>query len=147
MSFLCDLFGPKYQRKNLKISALESEKWSNQKIKVLHNVFDTLNSPYKSRKIIVLCIIKCLYFVDLTTFQILGQKFAKFFLVFWSKRWHQKDILKSTDLCLSTNHNAALKCGAVLWLVEREAEFWKFCHHIVGLYDSPREKKEDVLGF
>ena len=43
------LFGPKYQRKNLKISALESEKWSNHKIKVLHNVFDTLNSPYNSR--------------------------------------------------------------------------------------------------
>ena len=39
-------FGPKYQRKNLTISALEVEKWSNHKIKALYNVFNTINSPY-----------------------------------------------------------------------------------------------------
>ena len=39
---------------------------------------------------------------DLTTFQILGQKLKKekISLVFWSKQWHQKDILKLTDLHL-----------------------------------------------
>ena len=35
---------------------------------------------------------------DLTPFQILWQKFVKFSLVFWSERWHQKDILKLTGL-------------------------------------------------
>ena len=35
---------------------------------------------------------------DLTTFQILGQKFVNFFWFFGKYIWHQKDILKSTDL-------------------------------------------------
>ena len=42
-------------------------------MKAVYNVFDTLKSLCDS------IIRKCLYFVDFTTFQILGQKFVKFF--------------------------------------------------------------------
>ena len=69
-------FGPKHQRKIRQISALESKKWSNHKIKVLHNVFNTLKSPYNHR----LLYYKCLHFVDLTTFQILEQNLSNFFV-------------------------------------------------------------------
>ena len=48
MALLVSSFGPKYQRKNLTISALEFEKWTNHKIKALYNVFNTLNSPYNN---------------------------------------------------------------------------------------------------
>ena len=50
------------------------------KIKALYNVFNTINSPYNH---IYSIIRKCLYFVDFTTFQILGQKFVKFFRYFF----------------------------------------------------------------
>ena len=33
----------------LKISALESEKWSNHRIKIIQNIFNTLKSPYNHR--------------------------------------------------------------------------------------------------
>ena len=72
-------FRPKYQRKNLTISAQEFLKWSNHKIKALYNVCTTLNSPYKSYSDYSI-IRKWLYFVDLPTFQILGQKSSNFFV-------------------------------------------------------------------
>ena len=50
------------------------------KIKALYNVFNTINSPYNH---IYSIIRKCLYFVDFTTFQILGQKFVKHFRYFF----------------------------------------------------------------
>ena len=84
---------PKNQRKIWQISALESKKWSNHKIKAPYSVFITLNSPYNHN-----IIRKCLYFVDLTTFKFLGQKFVKFFVGFLENLRHQKDILKLTDL-------------------------------------------------
>ena len=37
---------PKIPRKIWQISALESEKWSNHKIKALYNVFNTLNNKF-----------------------------------------------------------------------------------------------------
>ena len=43
VNFKMSWFGPKCQRKNLRNSALEFEKWSNYRIKALYNVF---NSPY-----------------------------------------------------------------------------------------------------
>ena len=76
---LVSSFRPKYQRKNLTISALEFWKWSNHKIKALYNVCTTLNSPYKSYSDYSI-IRKWLYFVDLPTFQILGQKLSNFFV-------------------------------------------------------------------
>ena len=54
---------PKNQRNIWQISAPESKKWSNQKIKAPYSVYDMLNSPYNHS-----IIRKCLYFVDLTTF-------------------------------------------------------------------------------
>ena len=72
-------FRQKYQQKNLTISALEFEKWSNHKIKALYNVCTTLNSPYKSYSDYSI-VIKWLYFVNLPTFQILGQKLSNFFV-------------------------------------------------------------------
>ena len=72
-------FRPKYQRKNLTISALEFLKWSNHKLKALYNVCTTLNSPYKSYSDYSI-VIKWLYFVNLPTFQILGQKLSNFFV-------------------------------------------------------------------
>ena len=57
--------------------ALESKKWSNHKIKAHYNDFDInyvqIISNIKRR---------CLYFVDLTTFYIVGQKFVKCFVSF-----------------------------------------------------------------
>ena len=72
-------FRPKYQGNNLTISAQEFLKWSNHKIKALYNVFTTLNSPYKSYSDYSI-VIKWLYFVNLPTFQILGQKLSNFFV-------------------------------------------------------------------
>ena len=66
----------------LRISALASKKRSNQK-KFQIKFF--LNN-YKE--------IKTLYCFDSSSFQRQRQKS----LVFWSKQWHQKDILKLTDL-------------------------------------------------
>ena len=37
---------PKIPRKIWQISALESEKWSNHKIKALYNVFNTLSNKF-----------------------------------------------------------------------------------------------------
>ena len=68
---------PKNQRKIWQISALESKKWSNHKIKAHYNDFDT-----NYVQIILNIIRRCLYFVDLITFYILGQKFVKFFVGF-----------------------------------------------------------------
>ena len=68
---------PKKQRKIWQISALESKKWSNHKIKAHYNDFDT-----NYVQIILNIIRRCLYFVDLTTFYILGQKFVKVFIGF-----------------------------------------------------------------
>ena len=76
---LVSSFRPKYQRKNLTISAQEFLKWSNHKIKALYNVCTTLNSPYKSYSDYSI-VIKWLYFVNLPTFQILGQKLSNFFV-------------------------------------------------------------------
>ena len=84
---------PKNQRKIWQISALESKKWSNHKIKAHYNDFDT-----NYVQIILNIIRRCLYFVDLTTFYILGQKFVKFFVVFLESLRYRKDILKLTDL-------------------------------------------------
>ena len=62
-------------------------------IKAHYNDFDTNYAQ------IVLHIIRgCLYFVELTTFYILGQKFVKFFVGFSEISKNQKDILKLTDL-------------------------------------------------
>ena len=68
---------PKNQRKIWQISALESKKWSNHKIKAHYNDFDT-----NYVQIILNIIRRCLCFVDLTTFFVLGQKSVKFFVVF-----------------------------------------------------------------
>ena len=59
----CLLNFPKNQRKIWQISALESKKWSNHKIKAHYNDFDT-----NYVQIIINVIRRCLYFVDLTTF-------------------------------------------------------------------------------
>ena len=70
----------------------ETKKWSNQQLKGLS--YDTM----------IIWAIQCIkdYMVpllyDLTTFQILGQKFVKFFVGFLEKLRYQKDILKLTDL-------------------------------------------------
>ena len=45
---------------------------------------------------------KCFYFVDLTTFLILGQKFVKCFVGFLKNLWHPKDILKVNGLFYSS---------------------------------------------
>ena len=84
---------PKNQRKIWQISALESKKWSNHKIKAHYNDFDT-----NYVQIILNIIRGCLYYVDLITFYILGQEFVKFFVVFLENLWHPKGILKLTDL-------------------------------------------------
>jgi hypothetical protein len=68
---------PKNQRKIWQISALETKKWSNHKIKAHYDEFDT-----NYVQIILNNITRCLHFVDLTTFYILGQKCVKFFVVF-----------------------------------------------------------------
>ena len=49
-------------------------------------------------QIILNTIRRCLHAVDLTSFNILGQKFVKFFDVFLESLKHQKDILRLTDL-------------------------------------------------
>ena len=66
--------------KNLTNLCPESKKWSNNKMKAHHNDFDKSNSPYND-----IIIRKCLYFVNLKTFYILGQKFVKFFVFFFGK--------------------------------------------------------------
>ena len=86
MSFWCHRLDPKYQRKNLTNSALKNEKWSNHRIKAFYNVFNTLDSPYNHILLIS------------PLFKFYGRNCQIFSLVFWSKRWHQKDILKLTDL-------------------------------------------------
>ena len=86
MSFWCHRLDPKYQRKNLTNSALQNEKWSNHRIKAFYNVFNTLDSPYNHILLIS------------PLFKFYGRNCQIFSLVFWSKRWHQKDILKLTDL-------------------------------------------------
>ena len=58
--------------------------------------FNTSNSPYVNYS----SIINCLYFDDFNTFQVLGQKYVKFFGVFLDNFKNQKDILKLTDLQL-----------------------------------------------
>ena len=78
---------PKNQRKIWQISALEYKKWSNHKIKAHYNDFDT-----NYVQIISNIIGRCLYFVDLTTFYILGQKFLKIFIGFLK----QFNIIKKT---------------------------------------------------
>ena len=62
-------------------------------MKAHYNDFDTINSPCS-----YIIIRKRLYFVDLNTFYILGQKFVKFFVGFLENLRYQKDILKLTDL-------------------------------------------------
>ena len=57
---------------------------------------------------------------DLTTFQILGQNLSNFLLVFWSKRWHQKDILKLIDLYSFFYFN---------FMDNNITESWKFKHN------------------
>ena len=47
-------------------------------MKAHYNNFDTINSSYD-----YIILRKCLQFVDLDTFYILGQKFVNFSLVFW----------------------------------------------------------------
>ena len=84
---------PKNQQKIWQISAPESKKWSNHKITAPYSVFNTLNGPYNH-----IIIRKCLYFVDLTTFQFLGQKFVKFFVGVLEDLKTSKDILKLSDL-------------------------------------------------
>ena len=49
-------------------------------------------------QIILNIIGRYLYFVDLTTFHILGQIFVKFFFGFLENLRNQKDILRLTDL-------------------------------------------------
>ena len=61
------------------MSAPEFKKWSNHKIKAIYNVCTTLNIPYKSYSDDSI-VIKWLYFVNLPTFQILGQKLSNFFV-------------------------------------------------------------------
>ena len=84
---------PKHQRKFGQISALESKKWSNHKIKAHHNDFDT-----NYVQIISYIIRRCQYYVDLTTFYILEQKFVQIFVGFLENLRHQKVILRLTDL-------------------------------------------------
>ena len=68
---------PKNQRKIWQISAPESKKWSNHKIKAPYSVFNISNSLKKHD-----IIRKCLYFVDLTTFIFLDRNLSNFSLVF-----------------------------------------------------------------
>ena len=63
--------------KNLTDFCPESKKWSNHKIKA-H--FIDLNTNYV--QIILNIMRRCFYFVVLITFDILGQKFVKFFVLF-----------------------------------------------------------------
>ena len=67
---------PKIPQKILQISALESKKWPNHKIKALYNVFNTLNNKFDH-----------MYYKKVQK----GQKSVKFFGGFL-------DILKLTDL-------------------------------------------------
>jgi len=46
-------------------------------------------------------ILQGFYFVNMTTFYVLGQKFVKFFFGFLENLRNQKDILRLTDLYLS----------------------------------------------
>ena len=84
---------PKTQRKILQISALEYKKWSNHKTKAHYNDFDT-----NYVQIILNIIRRCQYYVDLTTFYILEQKFVQIFVGFLENLRHQKDILRLADL-------------------------------------------------
>ena len=49
-------------------------------------------------EIILYVIKRCLYFVDMTTFYILGQKFVKFFIGYLENLRYEKGILRLTDL-------------------------------------------------
>ena len=49
-------------------------------IKAYYDDFNTMNSPYIHFDYFITR--KCFYFVDLTTFYILGQKFVKFYARF-----------------------------------------------------------------
>ena len=81
-------FGPKYQRKIWQISALAPKEWSNQNDKsILFYEIAIINI----RK----CLYICLFDHSLGAKVEICQIFS---LVFLSKRWQQKDILKFNDL-------------------------------------------------
>ena len=69
---------PKKTTKNL--TNFCPRKWSNHKVKAQYNDFDT-----NYVQIMLNITRRYLYFVDLTTFYILGQKSVKFFVVFFGK--------------------------------------------------------------
>ena len=79
MSFWCLIFSKK-PTKNLTNFCPESKKLSNHKIKAHYIDLDT-----NYVQIISNIMRRCLYFVVLTTFYILGQKFVKYFVVFFGK--------------------------------------------------------------
>ena len=76
-----------------RISALESKRWSNHKIKALsYNIWSNL---------LLKCIkdvIECLYLMIWSLFRYLGQKSVKFFGGFLENLKFQKDILKLSNL-------------------------------------------------
>ena len=84
---------PKHQWKFWQISTLEYKKWSNQQNK--GTFLPKYNIHIVTRAIYY---IKCLYFVDLNSFNILEQKIVKFFIGFLENLRYQKDILKLIDL-------------------------------------------------
>ena len=51
---------------------------------------------------------RCLYFVDMTTFYILGQKFVKFFIDSLENLRYQKDILRLADLYTHNTYYAVV---------------------------------------
>ena len=60
-------------------------------------------------------ILQGFYFVNMTTFYVLGQKFVKFFFGFSENFRYQKDNLKLTDLYVST-FNSDKKClPSICW--------------------------------
>ena len=83
----------KIPQKIWQISALESEKWSNHKIKALYNVFNTLDNKFDH-----IYYKKVSLSYDLTPFTVLGQKSVKFFGGFLENLKFPKDILKLSDL-------------------------------------------------
>ena len=83
---LISLFQPKYQQKFLSISALASKKRLNQKNIGISFIFSHLKIIWED------------FFLFDLFLETRAEILKKILLVFWSKLWNQKDILKLTDL-------------------------------------------------
>jgi len=73
----------------------------------------------------LLVLIKCPYFFDVTSLETRAKILKKSLWVYWSKRWHQKDILKLTDLLWwSFENKGQLGEDFSSKISSRKAYFW-----------------------